>query len=426
MVNLSRVVTFAVAILWAESAFAQTAEAGHEKGGEAQGESASGVGTVPSTSVAEAKGAFDEGVRLLRAERWTEAEARFRSSIALIPRASARYDLAFVLYKEHRMRESSRILQELLDAPEGSFDPQYRDYAKALLPHVLAELAFLRLRVDPPSADVRVDGALVARSGAEWSVAVDPGTHWLEASAPGFATQRVELVAEAHAEVERSIALSPLVIVPARSGVASNGETIARRPTFSGAGSLVAVSVGGALLIGGAVSAILAKRADSNFSAVCPTSQRCDPQLQPLRDTAVQFNDASTVLLASGAAAVAGGVAWRLLARAPFPRVSGAAWAMWGTTAALATGATVAGMLTLTAQDDVSKRLQAFPGSSDGVDQAKSRARTLGILADSLAGAAVVSGGIALYLSARGDRGRNAPGVQVGLGATAIQIQGSY
>src|SRR5258708_10796269 len=120
MVNLSRVVTFAVAILWAESAFAQTAEAG---------------------GVAESKGAFDEGVRLLRAERWTEAEARFRIAIALVPRASARYDLAFVLYKQHRMRESSRLLQELLDAPEGSFDPQYRDYAKALLPHVLTELA---------------------------------------------------------------------------------------------------------------------------------------------------------------------------------------------------------------------------------------------------------------------------------------------
>src|SRR5579871_4281704 len=56
-----------------------------------------------------AKDSFGEGLRLLRKGEWHEAELRFRDSEALVRRQSTEYNLAFVLYMQHRRRESLTV-----------------------------------------------------------------------------------------------------------------------------------------------------------------------------------------------------------------------------------------------------------------------------------------------------------------------------
>jgi hypothetical protein len=398
----------------------------------------------------EARVAFEDGVRLLRTERWTEAEVRFRRSIALAPRPSASYDLAFVLYRSGRARESSRLLRGLLDAPQGAFEPKYREYARALLPHVMAELSTILVIVDPPNAEVRIDGEIAPPSGAERSVAVDAGAHRVEALAPGFAAQTFEISTQASAEVERAITLRPVNSPVSTSlrppltgpaGAPGRPERVAASASLERDGAppstfstsvapWLTAGLGSMLLAGGAVTAIMAASANSNVMAKCPTLQGCDASLSSTREGAVHLGAIADVLLVSGAVVFVGGVSWRLLtpeaperSRQPNPR----AWVLWATTGVLAAGAATAGVLSLIAAKDYATQLDAFPGDAAGTDRARSRARTLGLVTDALAGMTGVAGGLGLYVTLSG-RERTAPGpnVEAGVALPGIQLRGSY
>src|SRR5215831_15404805 len=69
-----------------------------------------------------AKDAFSEGLRLLRNGEWRDAELRFRESLAGVRRQSTEYNLAFVLYMQHRRRESLAVLDELSQAKDEGAD----------------------------------------------------------------------------------------------------------------------------------------------------------------------------------------------------------------------------------------------------------------------------------------------------------------
>jgi tetratricopeptide (TPR) repeat protein len=266
----------------------------------------------------EARLAFQEGLELLRLDQWASAEMKFRRSLALVPRQSTLYNLAFVLFKEGRPRKSLETLDRvrLLAVTDNARDPRYTEYAEALRPHVLAQVATLQLVVHPPDASVWVDGELAPQTGPQRTVPVDPGVHHVEASARGFIATRQDLVARAGAEIERRIALAPELRETA-SAVVLPSTALPERPrgrSFLGsAGPWLTIGVGGALLVSGVVTGILAKRADDDFARDCPTLINCDPALRQTRDDANRLARITDVLVVSGAVVVVGGVSWRLL-----------------------------------------------------------------------------------------------------------------
>ncbi|HLK35380.1 MAG TPA: hypothetical protein VKU41_01425 [Polyangiaceae bacterium] len=103
----------------------------------------------------QARAAFVQGLDLLRGAQWVDAEASFRRSLALSPRPSASYDLAFVLYKQGRLRESAEVLQLLLTEPAGASDIRYRDYAATLAAVVAQEVSRQRIIATPPDTGAR-------------------------------------------------------------------------------------------------------------------------------------------------------------------------------------------------------------------------------------------------------------------------------
>src|SRR5262245_11650009 len=110
MVNRLFPAAFATALLFCSLASGQTPEPS----------STLPEDPVPSPETGEqgeAQQAFFEGLRYLRDEQWARAEASFRRSLALVPRTSARYNLALVLFKQQHARESLLLLDELLAAP---------------------------------------------------------------------------------------------------------------------------------------------------------------------------------------------------------------------------------------------------------------------------------------------------------------------
>jgi tetratricopeptide (TPR) repeat protein len=261
--------------------------------------------------------AFERGVELLRAQRWSEAEADFRASIAAVPRASAQYDLALVVFKQGRLRESVALLQQLLNDDASEADPRYRDAATALLSEAMSGLAMLHLTVAPATAEVRIDGELVALGGEERSVPIDPGRHRIEVSASGFAPQSLDMDVVPHAEETRTIALQsanlPGVDRGALAAPAAALSTAPQRSWLARTGPWLAIGLGGALLATSLAVGAMAQHADNEFSKHCPTHHDCDPDLKPQRDHVARLGTASDVLLVSGAVVAAGGLGWALL-----------------------------------------------------------------------------------------------------------------
>jgi tetratricopeptide (TPR) repeat protein len=74
-------------------------------------------------------------------------------------------------------------------------------------------------------------------------------------------------------------------------------------------------------------------------------------------------------------------------------------WGTWSATAAFAAGAAVTGGLGISAANDLNNLRSTYGTTRDQLDSAQSRAQTLLRAADILGGAAIVTGGIALYLT---------------------------
>jgi hypothetical protein len=71
----------------------------------------------------------------------------------------------------------------------------------------------------------------------------------------------------------------------------------------------------------------------------------------------------------------------------------------WGTTGALVVAAAITGAYALKANGDTEAALDRYPITQSDVDDPSSKARKLALVTDVLAGLAVVSAGISLYLT---------------------------
>ena len=262
-----------------------------------------------------AREAFERGLAHLRARAWADAETEFRRSLALVARPSSAYNLAFVLFKQGRLRESAERLQQLLSEQDPAA-ADYRDYAKQLLAQVVSQLPMLYLMMRPANASVSLDGQAIALTGEHRVLPVDPGTHQLVVAAPGFDTRSLTIVTRAGEDSSREIAL--LTAARVADGRAVLASAPARRPSSTVAPWLL-IAAGGALLAGAAVTGLIAEHQDANFSHRCPSHTDCDPSLRALRDRVATLGVTTDVLLGTGAVFITGGVTYRLLIGAGGP-----------------------------------------------------------------------------------------------------------
>ncbi|WP_437756566.1 hypothetical protein [Sorangium sp. So ce1389] len=105
----------------------------------------------------------------------------------------------------------------------------------------------------------------------------------------------------------------------------------------------------------------------------------------------------------------------------------------WIATGALAAGAAVSGVLALGASADLEDELEAIPGDAQAIKRERSRTATLALTSDLLTGAAVLVGGISLYLTLAGggserDDGKRAssPSIRLAFAPASLQLVGSF
>jgi hypothetical protein len=237
-------------------------------------DAAAGAQPSPAETSAEARDArgedakrlFHEGVDLLAAMRWSEAEARFRQSVELVPRASSLYNWALALCALERYGECADAAQRVLEIADPHEHAEYREYAARLRERALASAA------PPPPAPTE-------------SVAPEP--------APVPVPEPVQAPAPRPAQP---------VEMHATAAAADRAEERGLSPGWFviGGGALV--------LVGALVTGLLANAADDDFTEQCPGARDCDPSLMGLGERTERLALATDILLVTGAAAVGTGV----------------------------------------------------------------------------------------------------------------------
>jgi len=104
-------------------------------------------------------------------------------------------------------------------------------------------------------------------------------------------------------------------------------------------------------------------------------------------------------------------------------------WGTWSATAALAAGAGVTGVLGIKSADELADKRSKLNPSRDELDSAQSRAQTLLRVADILGGVAIVTGGVALYLTlSKPSAAKEKPGKRAGLyiGPRSVAFKTSF
>jgi tetratricopeptide (TPR) repeat protein len=282
----------------------------------------------PSASdKAAAETLFVDARKLLAAGKYADACKGFAESQRLDPGVGTLLNLGLCYEKMGRTASAWSTYREAAAAAraanQGAREKNARRAADALeakLPKLVIVVAGVETN---PGIEVRRDGAVVPASMWGMSVAVDPGEHVFEASAPGYKPWRSRLVAEAGKPVTVNVpALEPdakvaqIAGAPAASA-ATNKTSVpppspeSPPPTSSGmAGQRVAaLVVGGAGLVGAAVGGYFGLRAQSTYKAAqCDQFNICSEQGFADRDLAFARARTATYVTTGGLVALATGV----------------------------------------------------------------------------------------------------------------------
>lgn len=155
---------------------------------------------------AEARALFDRGRELAHDRRFSEAADAFTRSLALVDRASTRFNLAVCHYAQGRFVEAVEQLEAYLNTADREAEGESWDDALGMVTHARDSIAEVVVEVSPDDAAITVDGAPL-EGGARRTLRVNPGPHVVRAEASSHATQIITLEATAGETLIRALTL---------------------------------------------------------------------------------------------------------------------------------------------------------------------------------------------------------------------------
>jgi hypothetical protein len=207
--------------------------------------------------------------------------------------------------------------------------PAFKDAleaARSEVGAVSARIATITVTIDgPPSPTVTIDGQPVPSAALGLKRPVDPGTHKVAATAEGYGPAETSFTAVAGAASTVSLKLDKAGARPL--GVGTTGAPPAPSPSPSpaeppgadahGKGSsnktlaLVAFGVGGAGLVVGGVTGVLALGKAGDLKTACNADKICPPNEQSNVDSYKAMGTISTIgFVVAGVGGVAGALLW--------------------------------------------------------------------------------------------------------------------
>jgi hypothetical protein len=257
----------------------------------------------------EAWAALDRSEHARAAELFDRAERLYHAPTMLLGLARARAGLG-QLVAAHEAYQ--RILHEKL--PEGAPEPFVKavESARAEVGDVERRIGWVTILVVGPRAPaVVLDGATISTASLGVPRAVDPGDHVVRASAAGFAPaeQRFALAPGGKLALELGLTAAPEPVA-AGTGEGTAGSRSALRIT-----GFVAIGVGAAGVLAGAVSGGIATASHGRLVESCP-DERCPESERGTLETYELTTTLSTVGLIAGGALAATGLVLVLVAPA--------------------------------------------------------------------------------------------------------------
>jgi tetratricopeptide (TPR) repeat protein len=299
---------------------------------------------------------FNQARDLAKANRWAEACPKFEASLRYDPVLGTRLNLATCYEHLGKLATAWGIYRESIELARKAGDAKRADYAQkqatALEPR-LPKLAISAPANPPAGFVVKRDDTTIDPGGLGVALYVDPGTHRVIASAPGFEDVSVTVsVPEGKTE---TLAIPNLVAKPAavvakplaerRAGPADATEPGAPR---SPARSYAAIGIGAAGVAAVGVGLVFGAKASSTYSdakAVCAPDLVCgnaadyEKANTLMRDARSRATLSTVLVVGGGAAIVAGAIVLLTAPRAqeratarlvPVPHDGGAGLALLG------------------------------------------------------------------------------------------------
>ena len=296
--------------------------------------------TASASDIANARALGVEGVQLADRGDCTTAVDRLWRAESLHHAPTILGRLGECQINLGKLVAGTETLQRVLREPIGPQSPPAfvaaRDRAQKVLDAALPRIGKLRLDVDSaqtPGLVVKVDGDSVPLAGLDFDRLTDPGSHQVEASAPGFLTaaQTVTLPEGGAVQVELKLEPAPAAAPPPVAAVppmtppepASAPAPLTGNPsapptsdTGSGpskVGPYALLATGGVGIALGAIFGGMALGKKSTLDSSCHPKANCPASSQSdINGLSTDATIATVGFAVGGAAAVAGGI-WLLV-----------------------------------------------------------------------------------------------------------------
>jgi hypothetical protein len=301
------------------------------------------IGLTPSLALAQptpqekviAQTLFDDGRAKMNAGDYAAACPKLAESYRLDPAPGTLLNLGMCHEAEGRLATAYAELGEALSRAirDGRSDRQKT--AREHLAAITLKLSKLQLRVDPAAPKdlkIEVDGIVLARAAWDVAVPMDPGEHVVVANATGRLPTQTRVTVEADGSTKELVigdlpidpaagkhtVVLPPVVEPPKPPPAPAETT----PSPLRIAGFVALGVGGASLITGAIFGGLAAGQWSSAESQCPGRVCTTDEGMATGRRAGTLADVATITLIVGGVLAAGGLALVLVA----PKAKSAAW----------------------------------------------------------------------------------------------------
>ena len=249
-------------------------------------------------------------------EHWIEAKVLFAQAYALRPNARVLRGLGLACYELRQYVQAIEHFEAALLNGVQPLTPEMTSDVHTFLARAREFVGRVRLEIQPLYAELSIDGEKAPRIGADGSYALDPGSHEVSVSAPGYEPQSRSLFAEGGKTTQLSLSLKPeaqpvVLSAPAPLPVATPPliQTDTDEPNH--VAPWVVVGVSGAVAVAGGV--MLAVAAVNKNQVEDPGGNAMWSDYEDAYDTGQVLFPIGSVMLGVGLAGVAVGLSWRFL-----------------------------------------------------------------------------------------------------------------
>jgi tetratricopeptide (TPR) repeat protein len=254
----------------------------------------------------EYKRTMELGIFEFEAGRYAEARAIFLRAHEMSPSARTLRTLGMTAFD---LRMYPRAVEELSAALADERKPlrdEHRKQVTQLLQQAQGFVGRFHLRLEPPDAQLQLDGERIALA-PDAALVLAVGEHELRFRAPGFAPLRVSLHVQGREDELRTFALEPIPVLaaapaPLLAVAAPTSDAPSGRARLLRVGAYASAGLAASALVVGGVFGGLAVARDNSLEGSCP-SKACGPGRQDDIDQLRRFANTSTVGLAVGVTA---------------------------------------------------------------------------------------------------------------------------